>query len=128
LFAFGPELIAIHHPVSSHHPITFTQPSATPHSSTTMSSYDPIPDSDGIITQEEMRQSMKLVRLQITTPLSLLMAIGTGLVCALAVKPGLGALLRGYGGSMRTRKKADRATWFEPAEVSKMYPTRELCT
>jgi hypothetical protein len=63
-----------------------------------MSSYDPIPDSDGIITQEEMRQSMKLVRLQITTPLSLLMAIGTGLVCALAVKPGL-------------------------AEVSKMYPT-----
>lgn len=55
-----------------------------------MSSYDPPSDATGIITQEEMQRSMKLVRLQIATPLSLLMTIGANLVCALAVKPGLG--------------------------------------
>jgi len=47
-------------------------------------------DATGIITQEEMHRSMMLVRLQIATPLSLLMTIGSNLVCALAVKPGLG--------------------------------------
>ncbi len=62
-----------------------------------MSSYDAPADAGGIITQEEMRQSMKLVRLQITTPLSLLMAIGANLVCALAVKPGLGEWARVSG-------------------------------
>ena len=54
------------------------------------SSYDPPMDATGIITQEEMHRSMMLVRLQIATPLSLLMTIGSNLVCALAVKPGLG--------------------------------------
>jgi hypothetical protein len=58
-----------------------------------MSSYDPPTDATGIITQEEMQRSMKLVRLQIATPLSLLMTIGANLVCALAVKPGLGELV-----------------------------------
>lgn len=55
-----------------------------------MSSYDPPADVTGIITEGEMRRSMQLVRLQIATPLSLLMTIGANLVCALAIKPGLG--------------------------------------
>lgn len=55
-----------------------------------MSSYDPPVDAAGIMTEEEMQRSMKLVRLQIATPLSLLMTIGANLVCALAIKPGLG--------------------------------------
>lgn len=55
----------------------------------------------GIITQEEMKRSMKLVRLQIATPLSLLMTIGANLVCALAVRPGL-------------------------ADINKLYPTCEF--
>jgi hypothetical protein len=46
------------------------------------SSYDPPMDATGIITQEEMHRSMMLVRLQIATPLSLLMTIGSNLVCA----------------------------------------------
>jgi hypothetical protein len=57
-----------------------------------MSSYDPPADVTGIITEGEMRRSMQLVRLQIATPLSLLMTIGANLVCALAIKPGLGEL------------------------------------
>lgn len=65
-----------------------------------MSSYDALPDETGIITQDEMRRSMQLVRLQIATPLSVLMTIGASLVCALAVKPGL-------------------------ADINKAYPTRE---
>jgi hypothetical protein len=64
-----------------------------------MSSYDPPTDAAGIITQEELRQSMKLVRLQITTPLSLLMAIGANLVCALAIKPGLGEFWESVAGT-----------------------------
>lgn len=58
-----------------------------------MSSYDPPADAAGIITEGEMRRSMQLVRLQIATPLSLLMTIGANLVCALAIKPGLGELI-----------------------------------
>lgn len=69
-------------------------------SAPTMSSYDALPDETGIITQDEMRRSMQLVRLQIATPLSVLMTIGASLVCALAVKPGL-------------------------ADINKAYPTRE---
>ncbi|GHJ90411.1 hypothetical protein NliqN6_6813 [Naganishia liquefaciens] len=63
-----------------------------------MSSYDPPADVTGIITEGEMRRSMQLVRLQIATPLSLLMTIGANLVCALAIRPGL-------------------------ADINKMYPT-----
>lgn len=62
-------------------------------SPSTMSSYDPPADVTGIITEGEMRRSMQLVRLQIATPLSLLMTIGANLVCALAIKPGLGESL-----------------------------------
>lgn len=58
-----------------------------------MSSYDPPADAAGIITEGEMRRSMQLVRLQIATPLSLLMTIGANLVCALAIKPGLGKFI-----------------------------------
>jgi hypothetical protein len=54
----------------------------------TMSSYDPIPV-DGIITQEQFKASMKLVRLQIAVPISVLASISANIVCALAIKPGL---------------------------------------
>jgi len=53
-----------------------------------MSSYDPIP-ADGIITQEQFKASMKLVRLQIAVPISVLASISANIVCALAIKPGL---------------------------------------
>jgi hypothetical protein len=53
-----------------------------------MSSYDPIPV-DGIITQEQFKASMKLVRLQIAVPISVLASISANIVCALAIKPGL---------------------------------------
>ncbi|OWZ59556.1 hypothetical protein J007_00887 [Cryptococcus neoformans] len=55
-----------------------------------MSSYDPLPDE--VITPEQFRQSMKLVRLQIAVPISVLVAMGTNLVCALALKPGLSGI------------------------------------
>jgi len=55
-----------------------------------MSSYDPIPGPDGMITPEQFKQSMKLVRLQIAVPISVLISVGANLVCALALKPGLG--------------------------------------
>ena len=47
-----------------------------------MSSYDRPVDHDAseVITVEEMKESMKLVRLQIATPLSLIIALGTNLV------------------------------------------------
>lgn len=61
-----------------------------------MSSYDPPTDTTGIITQDEMRRSMQLVRLQIATPLSLLMTIGVNLVCAVGVKPGLAEINKQY--------------------------------
>ena len=54
-----------------------------------MSSYDA---PEAMITPQEFRESMKLVRLQIAIPISVLMGLGTNLVCALALKPGLGAL------------------------------------
>jgi len=53
-----------------------------------MSSYDPVPV-DGIITQEQFKASMKLVRLQIAVPISVLASISANIVCALAIKPGL---------------------------------------
>ena len=53
-----------------------------------MSSYDPIPP-EGIISQEQFRASMKLVRLQIAVPISVLASIAANIVCALAIKPGL---------------------------------------
>ncbi|ODN99320.1 hypothetical protein I350_07487 [Cryptococcus amylolentus CBS 6273] len=52
-----------------------------------MSSYDPVIDE--VITPEQFRQSMRLVRLQIAVPISVLIALGTNLVCALVLKPGL---------------------------------------
>ncbi|KGB80347.2 hypothetical protein CNBG_6185 [Cryptococcus deuterogattii R265] len=55
-----------------------------------MSSYDPLPDE--VITPEQFRQSMRLVRLQIAVPISVLVAMGTNLVCALALKPGLSGI------------------------------------
>lgn len=54
----------------------------------TMSSYDPIPP-DGVITQAQFKASMKLVRLQIAVPISVLASISANIVCALAIKPGL---------------------------------------
>lgn len=56
-----------------------------------MSSYD-APET--MITPQEFRESMKLVRLQIAIPISVLMGLGTNLVCALALKPGLGRSFR----------------------------------
>ncbi|OCF31459.1 hypothetical protein I316_06861 [Kwoniella heveanensis BCC8398] len=55
-----------------------------------MSSYDPAPDE--IITPSQFRESMKLVRLQIAIPISVLVAMGANLVCALAIKPGLAGI------------------------------------
>jgi hypothetical protein len=55
-----------------------------------MSSYDP-PEAEDLITPAEFRESMRLVRLQIAVPISVLIALGANLVCALALKPGLGA-------------------------------------
>jgi hypothetical protein len=83
-----------------------------------MSSYDPPADVTGIITEGEMRRSMQLVRLQIATPLSLLMTIGANLVCALAIKPGLGKSLCCFG----VPYVADERF---VADINKMYPTCE---
>ncbi|KAK8870052.1 hypothetical protein IAR55_000622 [Kwoniella newhampshirensis] len=55
-----------------------------------MSSYDPAPDE--IITPSQFRESMRLVRLQIGIPISVLIAMGANLVCALAIKPGLSGI------------------------------------
>ncbi|WVN88955.1 uncharacterized protein L203_104170 [Cryptococcus depauperatus CBS 7841] len=55
-----------------------------------MSSYDSFPGE--MISQAQFRQSMKLVRLQIAVPISVLVAAGTNLVCALALKPGLAGI------------------------------------
>ncbi|WVQ98414.1 hypothetical protein IAU59_005537 [Kwoniella sp. CBS 9459] len=55
-----------------------------------MSSYDPSPDE--IITPSQFRESMRLVRLQIAIPISVLVAMGANLVCALAIKPGLAGI------------------------------------
>lgn len=47
----------------------------------TMSSYDGPQEREAeIITVDEMRESIRLVRLQIATPLSLIIALGTNLV------------------------------------------------
>ncbi|RXK36731.1 hypothetical protein M231_05966 [Tremella mesenterica] len=54
-----------------------------------MSSYD-VPDD--IITPAQFRESMKLVRLQIAVPISVLVSMGANLVCALAIKPGLSGI------------------------------------
>lgn len=57
------------------------------------SSYDPDVAVHGedtaLLTQEQFKQSMRLVRLQIAVPISVLISMGTNLVCALAIKPGL---------------------------------------
>ncbi|WRT66802.1 uncharacterized protein IL334_003765 [Kwoniella shivajii] len=55
-----------------------------------MSSYDPTPDE--LITPLQFRESMKLVRLQIAIPISVLVAMGANIVCALAIKPGLSGI------------------------------------
>ena len=55
-----------------------------------MSSYDA---PEAMITPAEFRESMKLVKLQIAIPISVLMGLGTNLVCALALKPGLGVYI-----------------------------------
>jgi hypothetical protein len=55
-----------------------------------MSSYDPQHDErQPLISQEDFKESMKLVRLQIAIPISVLVSLGANLVCALAIKPGL---------------------------------------
>ena len=41
------------------------------------------------MSQEQFRASMKLVRLQIAVPISVLASIAANIVCALAIKPGL---------------------------------------
>ena len=46
---------------------------------------------DGMITAEQFQESMRLVRMQIAVPISVLIAMGANLICALALKPGLGA-------------------------------------
>ena len=53
-----------------------------------MSSYDEPPLEESI-TPTQFRQSMRLVRLQIAVPISVLIAMGSNLICALALKPGL---------------------------------------
>ena len=56
-----------------------------------MSSYDSAAPVSGeqIITPSQFKESMRLVRLQIAIPISVLIAMGANLVCALAIKPGL---------------------------------------
>ncbi|KAK4685929.1 hypothetical protein P7C73_g4206, partial [Tremellales sp. Uapishka_1] len=54
------------------------------------SSYD-APEEE-IITPAQFKESMKLVRLQIAVPISVLISMGANLVCALAIKPGLGGI------------------------------------
>lgn len=62
-----------------------------------MSSYDPVPVTEAeIISPEQFRQSMKLVRLQIAIPISVLIAMGANLICALAIKPGLSGCSPNY--------------------------------
>ncbi|RSH83643.1 hypothetical protein EHS25_005547 [Saitozyma podzolica] len=56
-----------------------------------MSSYDPAAE-EGIITPEQFRESMRLVRLQLAVPISVLISVGTNLICALAIKPGLSGI------------------------------------
>jgi len=60
-----------------------------------MSSYDEavVGSSDEIITPSQFKESMRLVRLQIAIPISVLIAMGANLVCALALKPGLSEFL-----------------------------------
>jgi hypothetical protein len=77
-----------------------------------MSSYDPVPV-DGIITQEQFKASMKLVRLQIAVPISVLASISANIVCALAIKPGLRELLIMYGTHKLTKI----------AGINALYPT-----
>ena len=62
---------------------------------TAMSSYDhePLASGEEIITPSQFKESMRLVRLQIAVPISVLIAMGANLVCALAIKPGLGAFI-----------------------------------
>ncbi|ORX39626.1 hypothetical protein BD324DRAFT_614396 [Kockovaella imperatae] len=71
-----------------------------------MSSYDPVPVSsssgrravyqapshEGLITAEQFKESMRFVRMQIAVPISVLIAMGANLVCALALKPGLAGI------------------------------------
>lgn len=76
------------------------------YSTSIMSSYDdaPIGSSEDIITPSQFKESMRLVRLQIAIPISVLIAMGANLVCALAIKPGLGvstSLLRVVLGMLR---------------------------
>jgi hypothetical protein len=56
-----------------------------------MSSYDPDTalTGDVPISPEQFKESMRLVRLQIAVPISVLISIGANLFCALAIKPGL---------------------------------------
>jgi cytochrome bd-type quinol oxidase subunit 2 len=55
-----------------------------------MSSYDVVAVSENdIIAPDQFRQTMKLVRLQIAIPISVLIAMGANLICALAIQPGL---------------------------------------
>jgi hypothetical protein len=56
-----------------------------------MSSYDDDASLTGEapISPDQFKESMRLVRLQIGVPISVLIAIGANLVCALAIKPGL---------------------------------------
>ncbi|WOO78491.1 uncharacterized protein LOC62_02G002038 [Vanrija pseudolonga] len=56
------------------------------------SSYDDQPEE--YISMEQFRQSMRLVRLQIAVPISVLISLGTSLVCSFVVKPGLGGVNR----------------------------------
>ncbi|KAL7422087.1 hypothetical protein Q5752_002730 [Cryptotrichosporon argae] len=51
-----------------------------------MSSYDLPPD---VITPDQFKASMRLVRLQIAVPISVLVSLAANLVCALAIKPGI---------------------------------------
>lgn len=54
------------------------------------SSYDAVAiGEEDLIAPEQFRQTMKLVRLQIAIPISVLMAMGANLICALAITPGL---------------------------------------
>lgn len=84
-----------------------------------MSSYDDPISTEDIITPSQFKESMRLVRLQIAIPISVLIALGANLVCALAIKPGLSAYSFTHAGK---RGGTDRnLSWTEG--INELYPT-----
>ncbi len=83
-----------------------------------MSSYDDAPlSSDEVITPNQFKESMRLVRLQIAIPISVLIAMGANLVCALAIKPGLRESLIFYEEGVERKLTVDWGSWDKRIEA-----------